>query len=514
MLNKTKFVLALLVLSAGVLTSSAVQGVRLSLQGSDVALRWPSQPCQAFIIGYRPSLDPSTPWTFLDTAYASASSGTETTYVHPNVVIFPPPGTGGGGGGAPPSPSSSQSVSSESATTSSAKQTPEQRAAQREALGEYLMAMLREAIARADADREKWKTEGRPSTRVAAESTSAAAAQPPLGSMGFYFVAEFAEDTDGDDLPNRLELDAGLHLLKADSDGDSIRDGDEDMDGDGVSNFHEALGGTLINEADSQYPPPLLPFGTVFFIDENFTLTCEPSGGVAPASMNSSQDMLFLDASADMAHGITAIETSPGVLNVKLHSIYIGPEFGASSPAAASPQKNNPFPKPSAEQLAILHQANGQTHIGSGRIGNIRQDLYDQLSESTLDWAAYESEYGLRKTERLIQEVASGQRVVSEATRRGYHANLITQAKRLSAATSSLARRFARAVGRHLPLIGGIMILSSASATAQDWQVGFENYAADIRNGDDTTGSAAIIAALSNDLSPGSGNFVLNGLLR
>jgi hypothetical protein len=58
------------------------------------------------------------------------------------------------------------------------------------------------------------------------------------------------------------------------------------------------------------------------------------------------------------------------------------------------------------------------------------------------------------------------------------------------------------------------MILSSASAIAQDWQMAFEDYAADIRNGDDTTGSAAIIAALSNDLAPGSGNFVLNALLR
>jgi hypothetical protein len=108
----------------------------------------------------------------------------------------------------------------------------------------------------------------------------------------------------------------------------------------------------------------------------------------------------------------------------------------------------------------------------------------------------------------------SGQRVATEAERQAYRATLLRNFKRIRAATSSLARRFGRAVGRHLPLIGGIMILSSASAIAQDWEMAFHDYAADIRNGDDTTGSAAIIAALSNDLAPGAGNFVLNALLR
>jgi hypothetical protein len=201
------------------------------------------------------------------------------------------------------------------------------------------------------------------------------------------------------------------------------------------------------------------------------------------------------------------------VLNVKLHSIYIGPDFGVFSPQAPNPPQN-PFSRPSDQQLAILHQANGETDIGSGRIGNIRQELYDQLSESTLDWAAWQAEYGLRKTERLIQEIESGQRQATEALRRSLRANLVTQAKRLAAATSSLARRFARAVGRYLPLIGGIMILAAASAIAQEWQMGSQDYATDISNGDDTTGSVAIIAALSNDLAPGSGNFVLNALLR
>src|SRR6266487_2472862 len=93
----------------------AVSGIQLSIQGTDVVLRWPSQPGQAFIIGYRPTLDASTPWTFLETSYAAAT-GTETTYVHQNVVVFPQAAQGdgeGGGGGAPPSPAAGQSTTSQ-----------------------------------------------------------------------------------------------------------------------------------------------------------------------------------------------------------------------------------------------------------------------------------------------------------------------------------------------------------------------------------------------------------------
>lgn len=497
-------------------TALGVTGVQLTIQGSDVVLTWPSQPCRIYIVGHRTAFSPTTPWTFLTTALP-ASAGSETTFTHSGAF------QGGGG------QQMAAAFGGESAPSQRVALTAEERAARiataresaKKALA-YLMAQLEAAIAKANAMREERAALLRagiqpPAAAVAAEADSPAGDGPagPMmsGSMGFYFVAEYAEDSDGDGLRNSIELLAGLDLLKADSDGDSIPDGNEDSDGDGVSNLEEVLSGTFINEADSEWPPPLLPFGTVFFIEENFTLTCEPSGGLGPAGGGgSSQDLLFLDASPDMAHGITAVETSPGVLNVKLHSIYIGPEFGVFGPAGGNPQ--NPFPHPSEEQMRLLSQANGETDIGSGRIGNIRQEVYDQLSESTLDWAAWNAEYGLRKTERLIQEIESGQRQASEALRRSLRANLVTQAKRLAAGTSSLARRFGRAVGRYLPFIGGIMILSSASAIAQDWQTAFEDYAADIRNGDDTTGSAAIIAALSNDLAPGSGNFVLNALLR
>ena len=395
----------------------AVTNVQLSIQGSDVVLRWPSRSCQTFVICYRPALSPATPWTLRETTF-TASQGTTTTNVHSGAA----------------------------------------------------------------------------------------------GGMGFYFVAEHGEDSDGDGLRNRTELEIGLNLLKADSDGDSISDGDEDLDGDGVSNFDEMLSGTFINEADGPWPPPLLPFGAIFYREENFTLACAPGGALSPAGGGSSQNLLALDVAADMVHGITAVEISPGVLNVKLHSIYIGPEFGVFLPQG-NPARN-PFPRPSAEQLELLARANGEIDVRMGEVGIVRPAMYDLLTENTLDWARWQAEYGIRQIERTFQLIESGQRVATEAEYTALRARLLTQFKRLEAATKSLAQRFGRAIGRYAPFIGGIMILANASAIAEQWNTALLDYASDIRNGDDTTGSAAIIAALSNDLAPGAGNLVLNALLR
>lgn len=78
---KLKFMCVFLAFASVSVCSWAVQGVSLSFQGNDVVLRWPSQPNQRFIVGYRPAFGPATPWTLLATSVA-ASAGTETTYVH------------------------------------------------------------------------------------------------------------------------------------------------------------------------------------------------------------------------------------------------------------------------------------------------------------------------------------------------------------------------------------------------------------------------------------------------
>jgi len=89
-----------------------------------------------------------------------------------------------------------------------------------------------------------------------------------------------------------------------------------------------------------------------------------------------------------------------------------------------------------------------------------------------------------------------------------------TQFTRLQAVSDSLFRRFGRAVNRILPFLGGIIVLANAEATAADFLSASRDYARDIALGDDETGSAAILSGRCNDLAPGSGNIVLNHLLR
>ena len=103
MCNRIKALAFTALFLASAFEGFAVNVVHLSVIGDDVVLRWPSEPEQTFIIFYRPTLDPSTPWTALELAYAAAE-GTNTTYVHGGIVTYPPAlaGDGGNGSGGPP----------------------------------------------------------------------------------------------------------------------------------------------------------------------------------------------------------------------------------------------------------------------------------------------------------------------------------------------------------------------------------------------------------------------------
>lgn len=99
---------ALLFFFASAAQSFAVEGQALQIQGTNLVLSWPSPGgYQEYLIQYRQTLDPSTPWTALTNNY-SANSTNRTTYMILGVV--PPPSTASGGGGtnyeAPPEPMS------------------------------------------------------------------------------------------------------------------------------------------------------------------------------------------------------------------------------------------------------------------------------------------------------------------------------------------------------------------------------------------------------------------------
>src|ERR1022692_3335033 len=94
---------ALLLTSAA--HSFAVVGQALEIQGTNLVLSWPSPGgYQEYLIQYRQTLDPSSPWTQLTNNYF-ANSTNLTTYTIYGVVTLPQASGGGGGiGYAPPGP--------------------------------------------------------------------------------------------------------------------------------------------------------------------------------------------------------------------------------------------------------------------------------------------------------------------------------------------------------------------------------------------------------------------------
>jgi len=66
----------------------AVDGLRITVQGSDVVLSWPTILGQGdtYIVQYRPTLDQSTPWQTLTNSYPASDADNFTVFVHSNIV--------------------------------------------------------------------------------------------------------------------------------------------------------------------------------------------------------------------------------------------------------------------------------------------------------------------------------------------------------------------------------------------------------------------------------------------
>jgi hypothetical protein len=119
-------------LLASAIQSLAIEGLKLSLQCSNVVLHWPSVAGDAYFIRYRPDLTTNSSWTILTNAYPAASGTNMTYFVHSNALIVPvcpqPPSTNSGGTNPPPrspppSPSSTQSSTATADSTSTTSNT-------------------------------------------------------------------------------------------------------------------------------------------------------------------------------------------------------------------------------------------------------------------------------------------------------------------------------------------------------------------------------------------------------
>jgi len=87
------------------------------------------------------------------------------------------------------------------------------------------------------------------------------------------------KDTDGDGIPDLVEIALGLDPTKKDTDGDGIPDGQEDSDNDGLTNVQEFLAGTDPFKADTD--------------GDGWNDEAEVTAGSDPLDANSTPRMVF-----------------------------------------------------------------------------------------------------------------------------------------------------------------------------------------------------------------------------
>ena len=117
----------ILVVIASVFSSAlhvlAIDGLRLSVQSSNVILSWPSVEGETYVVQYRQTLNPTDSWQTIAPSVSAAVGTNFTSYTDNGVVQYPlvlDSGTNGGGDFSPPSPDGLTSdTSGSTATTAS-----------------------------------------------------------------------------------------------------------------------------------------------------------------------------------------------------------------------------------------------------------------------------------------------------------------------------------------------------------------------------------------------------------
>lgn len=84
------------VLITTTISGFAIEGLKLSLQCSNVVLSWPSVEDETYMVQYRQSLETNSPWIWLTNALAAEVGTNLTFFVHSNVVQYANCGGGAG----------------------------------------------------------------------------------------------------------------------------------------------------------------------------------------------------------------------------------------------------------------------------------------------------------------------------------------------------------------------------------------------------------------------------------
>lgn len=289
-------------------------------------------------------------------------------------------------------------------------------------------------------------------------------------TTGFYVISEFSEDFDGDAVDNGTEFIIDTDPFVVD------------------------------NISDASYPSaPSVYSGEVVF---NYDTNSGTAPNLGP----------FLYANDTVANTMVTTEPTSGELHLKWTSAVVDHSGFLIVPLDASPTPNF-----TPEEAVILRDAFGEgTRISQGLISAPDQAKVNQVPIELLqryeEFAIAQMDYNFK----VIQAVNSGEKVVADiaATTRAQLASIHTQWTRAQAISRSLQSRIGRAIGKVLPLLGGVFIIANSAVNAQDFIDAAQDYSNDILNGSDETGSAAIFAGVCNNIAPGSGNLVLGYLLR
>ncbi len=92
------------------ISSFAIDGLKLSVQSSDVVLTWPSLEGETYVVQYRPTLNLTDSWQTLSAAWPADTGTNFTSYTHYGIVQYPPADSGGGGGSQPAMMSGSEAA--------------------------------------------------------------------------------------------------------------------------------------------------------------------------------------------------------------------------------------------------------------------------------------------------------------------------------------------------------------------------------------------------------------------
>jgi hypothetical protein len=284
-------------------------------------------------------------------------------------------------------------------------------------------------------------------------------------SSGFYVVSEFSEDFSGDGIDNGTELLLGNDPFVKNDNG------------------------------NASYPAaPSVYSGEEVF---NYDTNSGRASNLGP----------FLYASSTVANTMVTTEPAPGELHLKWTTAVVD-HSGSFVVALDSPPDANFTP----EEAKILHDGFGEgTSLTTGAISNPNQALVDQVPIELLQ--RYE-EYSIAQIDACFKRIQEANAGIKNWNMRAQIAQIHTQWTREQAICRSLHNRIGRALGKVLPLIGGIFIIANAAANAQDFIDAALAYSNDILTGNDETGDAAIFAGVCNNIAPGSSNIVLGYLLR